>query len=179
MKYESNADKVLGDLKKKLQASDKLLATIAQSIYASNLRRIHNDGRNVRGASIGVYSRKPMYVNPRNSPMSFQPIGKTGKRVFKDGRPHKTAYFEEGYTGFRKKIGRPTNVVNLQLSGSLMANWQMIKTPYGYALGFLSQKKGDIALGLEKRFNAQIWGVSQHDRNKAREITKKWVNAKS
>lgn len=175
MTYKSNADSVLSKLKKKLAESDKIVTVIAQSIYASNIRRIHNDGRNTKGASIGRYSTKPMYVNPNSSPKKFQPIGKTGRKFFKNGKPHKTKYFPGGYKGFRSNIGRNTSIVNLQLTGSLLANFQLKKVPTGYQIGFLSSKKGDIAEGLEKKYGSQIWGLSQFDRNKTREIIKNWL----
>ncbi len=57
MEYKSNIDKILGPLKTKLTARNIQLMNkeIAQSIFASNLRRIHNDGKAVNGKSIGNY----------------------------------------------------------------------------------------------------------------------------
>lgn len=177
MIYKSNAANVIGKVKNKLSSGEILIGTIAQNILASNLRRIHNEGRDTNGKSIGSYSIKPLYVNPKNSPKQFAPIGKTGKKAFHDGKPHKTAYFQKGYKGFRERIGRKTSVVNLQLTGSLLANFQLQKSPTGYQIGFLSAKKGRIAEGLEKKYRSQIWGLSQQDRNKTREIIKNWLKS--
>lgn len=177
MTYKSNADKVLGDLKKKLMEGDKLAGSVAQAIYASNLRRIHNEGRNIKGSSIGTYSRSPTYINPANSPRKFAPIGKHGQSRFKNGKPHKTRYFGDGYKGFRGHIGRETGIVNLQLTGSLKANFQMIKTNSGYALGFMSYKKGEIAQGLEGKYNSQIWGVTNKDKAIVKTIINNWARA--
>jgi len=175
MEYKSNASEVIGNLKKNLMTADQLVSSISQMIYASNLRRIHNEGRTVDGKAIGVYSRKPMYVNPKYSPKKFAPKGKTGREYFKNGKQHKTRYFKDGYTGFRRTIGRSTSVVNFQLTGTLLANWQLQFVPGGSQIGFASKKKGDIASFLEAKYHAKIWGISQQDRNNARQMTNNWL----
>lgn len=205
MKYESNANTVIFQLKQKLLSSesqDKLAKTIAQAIYASNLRRIHNEGLNTRKKRIGKYSSEPTYINPKNSPVKFTAVGKGGKETktkssklvfnikskkavtqttksaqqFKSGKAHKTRYFDGGYKEFRWKIGREYHYVNLDLSGSLRANYQLLKDGNSYIIGFMSSKKAEIATGLEKHFHGKIWGMTKEDWQLAETIKNNWSN---
>ena len=76
--YRSNVQEVLGRLKNQLAQVDgpvlsKITRTIATTLVASNVRRIHNDGRAVDGSDIGHYKSK-----------SYEEIRiKKGKRVDK------------------------------------------------------------------------------------------------
>ena len=178
MKIDSNANTVILQLKQKLlsdASQEALIKTIAQSVYASNQRRVHNTGKNVNESSIGSYSIKEIYVNPKNSPKKFQPIGKTGKTNFVGGKPHKTKYFREGYKGFRASIGRETGHVNLQLTGKLFNSFQMKKDGSGYVIGFIGKNMAERARGLEKHFGGTlIWGVTNKDKQVINEIVKNW-----
>src|SRR3990167_5153369 len=122
MKYSSNMEAVIKRLTGKLRqvANDQvMLTTIATTLQASNIERIHERGEAVSGANIGSYSRKPTYVNPSNSPKAISPKGKDGRNSFKNGKKKKTRYYSDGYKGFRSNIGRDTSNVNLSLSGKL------------------------------------------------------------
>lgn len=46
-------------------------------------------------------------------------IAEAGKSKFKNGKPHKSKYFAEGYKGYRKNIGRQVDKIDLSLSGEL------------------------------------------------------------
>lgn len=208
MNYKSNMNRVLTKLKKSIvsaEAIDKLTLDVAAGVRASNLRRIHNEGKNVRNGKIGSYSTTPIYVNPANSPRKFTPEGKptkfrkktkktfkfysetsssgyiektttmvaVGNKTFKNGKPHKIKYFAQGYKGFRDKIGRETAYVNLQLTGSLKADFNILKSSNGYTIGF--SKKAEIAEGLEKHFKSQIWGLSQTDKDIVNEIVNNFI----
>lgn len=182
MEYKSNANDVILNIKQKLLSNESqqaLLKTIAQTLYVSNLRRIHNEGTNVSGTRIGAYSAKALYINPKYSPQKFDGAGKEGRKTFiSTGKPHKTRYFKSGYKQYRSAVGRESGFVNLQLSGSLKANWQMVKTPSGYSIGFISAKKALIAEGMEDHFNCKIWGVTNNDRTIINEIVKNWAHRK-
>jgi hypothetical protein len=59
--YKSNSKQVLGPLIKKLQGLkanvvDKVTREIAADLVASNIGRIHNDGKAVNGSDIGDYT---------------------------------------------------------------------------------------------------------------------------
>jgi hypothetical protein len=178
MNYKSNLNRVITNLKKSLisiEALDKLTLEVAAGVMASNLRRIHNEGKNVNDSSIGKYSTKSIYVNPANSPRRFATAGKnSNKSKFKNGKQRKTKYFKDGYKGFRAEIGRETGYVNLQLTGSLKADFNIQKSNNGYSIGF--SKKAKIADGLESHFNTTIWGLSNRDKRIANEIVSNFVN---
>ncbi len=193
MEYKSNAKDVILNIKQKLLSNESqqaLLQTIAQTIYVSNLRRIHNEGINVNGTRIGSYSIKPFYINPKYAPKKIIPQGKgkngkPGRKTFKtwhghkvEDKPHKTKYYDTGYYGFRRAMGRDATHVNLQLSGFLKTNFQMVKVPNGYSIGFLSYRMGQRSEGLEKHFNCNIWGVSNNDRTVINQIVKNWIHRK-
>ena len=83
---------------------DRWASEVCQSLYASNIRRVHNSGQAVNGSSIGHYSTKPIYVNPKNSPVKFTPKGKgitktRNKKVFH----YYSETSEEGYTTKEKQ----------------------------------------------------------------------------
>jgi hypothetical protein len=214
--YSSNMNRVLTKLKTNLMSIDaieKLTKEVAIGVRASNMRRVHNEGKSVSGSLIGSYSTKPIYISVAKSPRRISPQGKPsgktrvkkkygtysyedetgreiikrevigretvavgGKTKFKNGKPLKSRYFGDGYKGFRNKIGRETSIVNLQLTGSLKADFNMVKTNNGWSIGF--DKKAEIANGLEKHFNKIIWGVSEQDRVSINQIISNFIKRK-
>lgn len=207
--YTSNIKKVIDNIKLKtlLPANvDNLMLTLSTTTLASNLRRIHNEGLNVDRKKIGIYSLKPIYINPKNSPKSFAPQGKpyariigykekrkkfnvrkTKTAVYKEfapkgtvhGQERKTRYFNDGYFGFRKIIGAESGYVNLQLSGGLKSSYRIEKVPYGYLIGFNNSKYALIAASMERKYgrfgNTPIWGMSEYDKSKVKDIVKEYV----
>ena len=170
MEYKSNLNEVLNRLKSNLlstEAQDKLFLKCAQVTYASNMRRVFNQGLNVNMKVIGHYSTKPIYINPKISNKSFSPIGKKGKIG-------KTRYFPGGYKQFKSVIGLGTRV-NLTLTSGLMNNFQMLKVKGGYQIGFLSSKYAKISDGLEKKYGSQIFGLSYVDRKIIDEVVKNFL----
>lgn len=180
MLYETNISKVINDLKGKLsKASDmsQLQRTIATNLKASNLRRIHNDGMAVSGESIGSYSTRATYINPKTSPRKFAGEGKTGKTKFKStGSLHKTKFFKGGYKEFRSFVGREASKVNLQLSGTLLKAWQAEQQGKDWVIGFNSSYGKKVAEGNEERFGKQIWGVSKQDQEMITTVTQEFIN---
>ena len=96
--------------------SGKPLFLAVSTTVASMSKRIFTDGKNSADGQIGNYnSSDPLYIDPV--------VGKTGKDTFKDGKKHKTGYFES-YKAFRGKIGRRTDFVNLNLTNELKLNFE-------------------------------------------------------
>jgi hypothetical protein len=177
MEYSDNIKQVLSNIEGKLKkASDvsKLNRTIGTYLQKSNLRRIHNEGRALSGQGIGHYSGKPLYVNPKHSPRQFPTKGKNGQTTFKNGKKHKTAYFN-GWKGFRSSIGRETGFVNLQLSGKLLKDWIMEQRGKDFIIGFRSEYGTKISAGNEQHFNKKIWGISQQDYKEIEVIKKDFI----
>lgn len=105
---------------------DEPLRLAALTAHKDATLRIFTDGRNSNGGNIGQYATSPpMYINPKTSPGNVRklaPVGKHGDKVFKNGKPHKTAYVDS-YKDYRNKIGRKTDKVNLVLSGDLQSDY--------------------------------------------------------
>ena len=178
--YSSNMNRVLTKLKTNLvslQAVERLTKEVAIGVRASNMRRVHNEGKAVSGSLIGSYSTKPMYVNPKNSPRRFSTGGKkSDKPIFKNGKSRKTKYFKDGYKGFRNEIGRETAYVNLQLTGTLKSDFNMVKTANGWSVGF--DKRAELSENLEKKYNKRIWGVSEQDKIIVNQIISNFIKSK-
>lgn len=145
------------------------------ALRASNVNRVHNQGKAVDETEIGKYSVKPMYINPNNSPNKFSGKGKYGESKFKNGNEHKTRYFEDGYKGFRNINGRDTSKVNLQLTGSLKEAFQIFEQGNEISLGF-EDAKSEIRKGLEKKYGKQIWGITNQDNETINLITERYLN---
>lgn len=86
---------------------------LAKFITSETSDRIFVKGQDTSGGDIGTYSSKPLYVNPDVAPRSFARKGKTGETKFKNGKSHKTGYFN-GYGQYKQQIGEG-NRVNLRL----------------------------------------------------------------
>lgn len=131
----------------------KPLEIAAKDTMAMQAQRIFMEGKDSADSSIGKYSTKPIYINPKNSPKKFATGGKgkektrirktyiavgessgyvertkekyisISKSKFKNGNPRKSRYFPGGYKEFRDKIGRETRFVNLSLTGDLQSDF--------------------------------------------------------
>lgn len=167
MKYSSNINSVIKELKEEFEKNQTMISAltkeIATSVRATNLSRIHNEGLDENDTPIGHYnSTTPIYINPKKSPRKFATKGKTGKTTFENGKAHKTGFFAS-YSAFRSSIGRETSFVNLQLSGKLMKSYNLSATGKEYVVGFTSDYGSQIAAGMEEKYGKQIWGVSASD----------------
>lgn len=147
---------------------DRWAREVVQALYASNVRRVHNSGQAVDGSSIGHYSIKPIYVNPKNSPVQFTPKTTVKKNP-------KTKYFPGGYKEFRGSIGRTETPVNLQLSGRLKEDFGFVQEGENWALGFNSSYGEKLHHGLEDHFGKTIWGVTLEDERIIEEITDRYL----
>ena len=105
----------------------KPLEIAAKDTMAMQAGRIFVEGKDSADSSIGKYSTKPFYLNPKHSPKKFSTKGKTGQTKFKTGvkkgQAHATRYFADGYKGFRNLIGRQTKFVDLSLVGDLQSDF--------------------------------------------------------
>ena len=141
---------------------------VLTTVRASNIRRIHNEGKSVSGSPIGKYSTHPIYINPSKSPVNFTPKTRNKKNP-------KTKYFPGGYKQFRESIGRKTDVVNLQLTGQLEADFIIEAEGQNWALGFNSPRGEKLHHGLEKHFGKEIWGLTKEDERIIDEITDRFL----
>lgn len=176
---------------------DKPLLLGVKSIMSIQAKRIWLDGKNKNGGNIGEYTnRKDIYLNPKSlvkgatrSLPGFPLKGKTGETTFKNGKKHKTGYFET-WPVFKKEIGRNKRVksVDLFLTGTLLSDWANAELPkdakaikvdahnYYLSLSKLSVDKADKyngednkVFGLSTKEKEQFLAVVRHELKKALE----------
>lgn len=116
-------------LKKRITELDAAFGRVVATVHGEQVHRIFEQGESGSGDKIGTYdTSKPLYVNPKNAPKKFKPMGKPsgnrkrGETKFKDGQDHKTRYFPN-YKSFRDSQGRQTAFVDLKLSGQLQSDY--------------------------------------------------------
>ena len=105
---------------------------VANELIGRIDNRVFNQGINGFGATIGSYSKKPVYISTSGKKnharnLSTPPRGKySTKPVFLNGHKRKTVYFTGGYDQFKSDVGKNTagGRVNLWLSGSFRRAWQ-------------------------------------------------------
>jgi len=124
--------------------------------------RIFVEGKDESESKIGDYSTKGIYLS--DSFIATLPKvqatrkGKTGKSKFKDGREHKTTYFE-GWKGVRDEAGRQTAKVDLSFIGDLQS--EFTNSPLGRPASAATPRKIDVN-------NYEIAVTSETNVNKAR-----------
>lgn len=149
--------------------------------------RIYEQGMNSNGSQIGKYSTSPaMYVNPDYAPRSgnirtksggklqgLKPtVGKTGKSVFKNGKPHKTTYLPGGYKELRNRTGRRIDIVNLRFTNDLFLDWANVATEkqlpvptkinqHSYVIKLKRAHNADKVEGIEKKYGAVFASTPQ------------------
>jgi len=180
--YKSNGQQVFLKLSEKIKGvdglMDKIVRTVAFNVRSQNSHRVHNEGKAADETMIGgaQYSTKATYVSLSQSPKKFTPKGKSGKSKFKNGNTHKSGYFPDGYKGFRNLIGRPTDHVNLHLSGLLKTKLIVQGAGKSYKVGFESGYGTEVAEGLEKKYSQHIWGVSPTEEKELIATAERMIN---
>lgn len=145
----------------------------ASTAHADMVERIFTDGVAANGSKIGSYdSSNPLYINSKNSPVNVAPKGKSGKRTFDNGKPHKTAYFQS-YKAYRANIGRPTGTVNLDLFGRLKQEFENSMrriSNSSFEARLRTEESTDKALGNQSRFRKPIFAATQAERDTFRDV---------
>lgn len=121
----------------------------ANMLLATTKNRIVQQGKATDGSRIGSYSTRPAYFSKKQfvKKGAFKGVGKNG------GKPRKTMYIANGYTGFRQAQGLQTAFVNAELSGDLMLSYVSVPKDNGnITQGLNTQKSALKRAGLEKRF---------------------------
>jgi len=129
MTTEQFIDKLNAKLKA-IEDFDKPLELSVRSVMALQSNRIFFNGKNTEGGIIGKYVQKGIYISQDITKKLGiaalpEPLkGKGGESKFKNGKPHKTGYFEN-FLGFKKAVGKgeKINTVDLFLSGKLHRDW--------------------------------------------------------
>lgn len=158
--YAVNIDNLLPQVNQ--LAVQKVIVPAANELLANLKNRIIREGKNSSQQTIGNYSTKSAYFTrdqfDRRS--SFKPTGKTGKKSFKDGRPHKSMYLPAGYKELRDVQGKPTDNIKANYSGSTMAAYQQQVTDTAVLQGMTDARSSKVRKGLEKQKKQDIYKPS-------------------
>lgn len=147
-------------------ASDpRVLNKAVISLFGDMDQRIFVDGMAADGSPIGKYGTKPMYVNPKELPVKLPPIGKTGKKQFKDGKPHVTRYFAGGWKDVRNQTGRRIDRVNLDFTGGLHSGFSVDVSGKNPTIGFIDDLSAEKAEGNEDHFGKLIFDLTDKELN--------------
>lgn len=154
-----------------LVQNNKPLARAVASVHADQMERIFVDGQATSGL-IGTYSTKPMYVSKTPDLKSFPTKGKTGKTKFNNGKNHASAFFANGYKGFRASQNRQNSFVDLKLTGQLqkdMSNSLTRLNPSIWVTGTKNKINSEKAEGAENKYG-NIFNLSKDEKENFKEI---------
>lgn len=142
----------------------KNILPIIQPTHNAQVQRIFDKGNAGDGNKIGHYSDKKtgLYVNPNFNIGSFSGQGKNGEKTFKDGRAHKTKYFDN-YKAYRNAVQKETSFVNLRMT-------ENFKIDYSNSLRFVG---GRVTSSVNSKQNVdKLNGALKKYGNRTFELTK-------
>ena len=147
----------LNDISRKLDEAVPKVALVQSfvELQADFLQRVFVNGTASDGSKIGNYSTNPEYFTKNQfvKTGAFRPQGKNGDTKFKTvTRPRTSMYLKDGYKEFRDIQGRPTNTVNLDLSGSLKRAYRVFKFGDSVLFGQNDTEEHKKIEGLTDRF---------------------------
>jgi hypothetical protein len=147
-------------------ADAKFLLLPVTEVHARQVKRIFERGIGGDGSKIGSYnSTDPIYVDPDKSPKGFPLKGKSGETTFKNGKKHKTGYFDS-YKAFRNVIGRESSFVNLRLTNNLnfdFVNSLELDGRY-YVTGVKRKENSDKVDGLRKKYGEETFKLTLEEK---------------
>ena len=156
--------KKIDALLKKIEDAKFLLTSVSE-VHARQVDRIFDKGLNADGGKIGSYnSTNPIYVDPDKSPKKFPLKGKTGEGTFKNGKAHKTGYFDS-YKAFRQAISREAGFVNLRLTENLKFDFTNSLTLSGsvFQTGTKRKENSNKVEGQIDKYGIRTWQLSQSE----------------
>jgi len=174
-----------------LRKSNLPLKIAATSAHTLMIRRIFTDGLNANDGSIGSYSNKDIWINPKTDTFEarnqkgFNPLkGKKGNTEFKSNpsRQRKTSYFK-GWGGFRdvQLSNVTTKNVNLNYTGDMGSDFANVSiqvfnsksrrefTPIyvnvnEYVAAFQNPLNAKKATGNEEHFGVTIFKLTPSEK---------------
>lgn len=191
MQYSTNIKSVISQLKLELMSVkqlDPLLRTVATTLRASNLRRIHNQGRSVDGGQIGKYSIKPTLIGKTSftsKAAANKVLGSKAKRsslswvtIVRGGKVIRLAVLQGGYKEIRQIEGREVSFVNLQRTSKLFKDLVIGTDGKDWIVGMNTAYGADLHKWLEQKYNKTIWGVTKGDEVVIEKLTEAFIESK-
>lgn len=159
-------------------AKGNALLVATKKLEATFKRRIFTQGKASNNSKIGTYSTEPMYVSLAGAKSTYgsqirtsslRGKGNSGSGKFKNGKNRRSMYFPDGYSGFRKQMGRQNKFVDLNLTGSTEKSIQTGKRANNrVVMGFISNRKTSIADNLERKYGKSIFAVTKSEEKDTR-----------
>ncbi|HWB63523.1 MAG TPA: hypothetical protein VG603_08455 [Chitinophagales bacterium] len=135
----------------------------ALPVHTMVVERIFGRGQKATGA-IGRYSTKPFYAGAVQfaKHTALNAKGKSGKTVFKNGKPHKTMYLPQGYKQLKETQGLEGGFVNLTYTASLKNDFATsLVSSGGMAVsGFNNQADIEKAEALKKKYGNDLFALT-------------------
>lgn len=140
--------------------------------------QIHGEGKASDGSSIGTYSTKPAYVHvasaknafgsqiptaklkARGKPQAGKKKGATARKLLDETVPLQSQYFEDGYSGLRRLMGRQVDKVDLFLTGTTAGSIASGTRDNVSTIAFTNDAAAERAEGHEKKYGKSIYSAS-------------------
>lgn len=153
----------LKDISAKLNPAKITLALAQDAAVLIQERTLK--GIDIDGAKFPQYSTLPFYMskNIKGLKSIVKPIGKRGQKVFKNGKPHQSQYFAQGYMEFRKFAGRATDTDRLSFSGKMLKAMLPKQQGKNAVVSFNNKTEAEKARGNNEKYN--FFGISQQDKD--------------
>jgi hypothetical protein len=159
--------KILSEVIANENTARRISQVAAFQVIAEYKQRIFLNGLDTNGDEIGQYSVNPFYINPLSlttvSASGVTPEGKNGKKVFKNGNPHKTRYLTKGYKELRQLTVGNSDKVDLNFGGSLFQSIEVTENGSISAISYTNDELANIMEFQEERFSKIISDVSNEE----------------
>lgn len=128
--------------------SDRNLRIALSTTLAEHKPRIFQQGFDVRGAKIGIYSTKKISISKKNQ------ARQTGKTTFKGG-----------YAEYKSAIGKNPGFVNLRNTDQMMMDYGIQGSALSYGFGFQNGDNYKKSQWMEEKYKKNIFDLSRHEEN--------------
>lgn len=152
--------KVLRNLREVRTSSERILKTALVSVQSEMVERIHTQGKDSKGSSIGQYSTNPISISKKNQARN------TGKTFFKGG-----------YKEYKNKIGFSGSKVNLENTGQMRQDFSIIDISItALGLGFKNQLNADKSDWMEDKYDKKIYSPTKKENETAIKVIEFEIN---
>jgi len=185
-------EQYITNLERKISALDNadLIFGAATATHQMQLNRIFDSGMKASG-KIGAYAGTPMYADAAefSNTAAFQPVGKarlmgTKARLagtptasnnrntiaapgqFKNGKPRKSMYLQNGYQQLKAVQGLEADFVNLSYSGDLRNDLtqNLVAADDGFTSGVTSATNAQKIAGLMARYGNDLFDLTDDEK---------------
>lgn len=177
--YISKLDRRLAELH-----DPALISGAVNNVHTAQLNRIFDTGVKAIGP-IGAYSTKPMYADAKqfSNAAAFTGMGKprvqnarTGTKngksnntagYFKNGKPHKSMYLQNGYRQLKSVQGLQASFVNLSYTTALRNDIAQSLTGTGqeYISGVSNTANAQKLNGLLEKYGNDLFALTEEEKN--------------